>query len=82
MDAPGVKAENIDIRISDNLLTIRGKREEDKDRTDHRIGPTRGALSRTIALRAQVDARYCDGILTVATSKTAEAQAHMLKVTV
>ena len=51
MDAPGVKAENIDIRISDNLLTIRGKREEDKDRTDHRIGPTRGrshAQSRSV----------------------------------
>lgn len=65
MDAPGVKAENIDIRISDNLLTIRGEREEDKDRTDHRIGPTRGALSRTIALpcpgRRPISRRYPNG---------------------
>lgn len=88
MDVPGVKAADIDIQINGSLLTISGKREEEKeekDRTYHRIERTYGTFSRTVTLpcavdEAKVDAQYRDGILTVAMPKTAEAKAHKIKV--
>lgn len=88
MDVPGVNVKDIDIQINGNLLTISGKREEEKeekDRTYHRVERTSGSFSRTVTLpcpvdEAKVDAQYREGILTVAMPKTAEAQARKIKV--
>lgn len=88
MDVPGVKPADIDIQINGNLLTISGKRAEEKqeqDRTYHCIERTSGSFSRTVTLpcavdEAKVDAQYRDGILTVAMPKTPEAKAHKIKV--
>jgi HSP20 family protein len=88
MDVPGVKAADLDIQINGSLLTISGKREEEKEEKDrmyHRIERTSGSFSRTVTLpcavdEAKVDAQYRDGILTVAMPKTPEAKAHKIKV--
>lgn len=88
MDVPGVKAADLDIQINGNLLTISGKREEEKeekDRTFHRIERSSGSFSRTVTLpcavdEGKVDAKYKDGILTVALPKTQEAKAHKIAV--
>lgn len=88
MDVPGMKAADIDIQINGALLTISGKREEEKEEkncTYHRVERTRGAFSRTVTLpcaidEAKVDAQYRDGILTVAMPKTVEAKGHKIKV--
>lgn len=88
MDIPGVKAADIDIQVNGDLLTICGKREEEKEekgRTYHRVERTSGSFSRTVTLpsavdEAKVDAQYHDGILTIALPKTPEAKALKIKV--
>ncbi|MCE9607728.1 MAG: Hsp20/alpha crystallin family protein [Planctomycetia bacterium] len=88
MDAPGVKPDDLDIRIAGNLLTISGKREEEKeekDRTFHRLERSCGSFTRTVTLpcevdQAKVDAQYREGILTVSMPKTVEAKALKIKV--
>jgi len=88
MDAPGVKPDDLDIRIAGNLLTISGKREEEKeekDRTFHRLERSCGSFTRTVTLpcevdKARVDAQYRDGILTVSMPKTVEVKALKIKV--
>ena len=88
MDIPGVKAADIDIQVNGDLLTISGKREEEKEekgRTYRRVERTSGSFSRTVTLpsavdEAKVDAQYHDGILTIALPKTAEAKALKIKV--
>ena len=88
MDVPGVKAADLEIQINGNLLTISGKREEEKeekDRTFHRIERSSGSFSRTVTLpcsvdESKVDAQYKDGTLTVALPKTPEAKARKIQV--
>jgi len=88
MDVPGVKPADLDLQIHGNLLTITGKREEEKeekDRTYHRVERSSGSFSRTVTLpcavdEAKVEAQYKDGILTVALPKTPEAKAHKIQV--
>jgi HSP20 family protein len=88
MDVPGVKPADLDIQINGNVLTITGKREEEKEeknRTFHRVERSSGSFSRTVTLpcpvdEGKVDAQYKDGILTVAMPKTAEAKARKIQV--
>jgi len=88
MDAPGLKPENIDIRVEGNLLTVTGRREEqkeEKNRTYHRIERATGTFSRTVTLPSEVDAakveaQYRDGVLTVMMPKSTKA--HTQKITV
>ena len=88
MDAPGLKPENIDIRVEGNLLTVTGRRDEqkeEKNRTYHRIERATGTFSRTVTLpsdvdAAKVEAQYRDGVLTVMMPKSTTA--HTQKITV
>ena len=75
-------AKNIELSISDNLLTIKGEKEEEKEeRTKDRYVSERryGSFRRSVQLPASVDAgkieaNYKSGILTVTLPKSAEAQ--------
>lgn len=88
MDLPGIKPEEIDIQLSNNVLTICGQREEEKQEkgeTFHRVERRSGSFSRSITLPCavaddKVDARYTDGVLTVAMPKTDEAKSRKIKV--
>lgn len=81
MDIPGVKASDIDIKVSGNVLTIsgeRGERHEEKGRTFHRVERRTGSFSRSLSLPCavredQVEATYKDGVLSIRLPKTEEA---------
>ena len=82
MDVPGMKAKDIDIQINNNILTIRGQREEEqeeKGKTYHRIERRSGSFSRSVSLpcavsQDEVVADYRDGVLTVTMPKTDESE--------
>jgi HSP20 family protein len=88
MDLPGMKAEEIDIQVRNNILTIKGYREEEKEEkqtTFHRIERRTGSFSRTLPLPSfvdenKVDAQYKDGVLKISMPKTKEAKAKKIAV--
>lgn len=77
-ELPGMKPEEIDVNVQDNLLTIRGERkEEKKEQKDKWIRSefTHGSFSRQVALPSDVDAegaeaRMDKGILTLRLPKS------------
>ncbi len=88
MDVPGVKPEEIDIQLSGNLLTISGKRSEEKEekgKTFHRVERSYGSFSRSVTLPCdikddKVDAQVHDGILRITLQKSEEAKTRKIKV--
>lgn len=88
MDLPGVKAEEIDVQVHANLLTISGERKEEKEekgRTFHRVERREGSFSRTVSLPCEVDeskvaAEYKDGVLHVTMPKSAGTEIRKIKV--
>src|SRR6185295_17886631 len=53
MDLPGIKPEEIDIQLSNNLLTVSGERKEEKEekgKTFHRVERRMGSFSRSVLL--------------------------------
>lgn len=77
-DLPGMEEKDIQVTIDEKLLTIRGerKREKEKSRRDYHISHMQyGSFSRTIPLPAKVDesrakARFKHGVLTLTLPKT------------
>ncbi len=70
---PGVKKEDINIEIHDNVLTVSGKKEserEEKDANYYLKESSYGSFSRSVRLPGEVDeedvdASYKDGVLKV-----------------
>lgn len=88
LDLPGVKAKELDIQLSNNVLTISGERKEEKEekgRTFHRVERRVGSFSRSLTLPCSVAAdeaaaEYHDGVLKVTLPKTEESKAQKIKV--
>ena len=81
-DLPGVKDSDLDISVTGNILTISGKRE-DQRREDgeqyHRSERTYGQFTRSFVLPegsdpASIQADLKDGVLTLNLGKKAEVQ--------
>ena len=89
-DVPDVKIEDIDIRVENNTLTLRGHRKFDKDEKVkgwHRIERSYGEFVRSFALPNTVDtekvsADYKNGVLTVALPKKEAAKPRQVKVAI
>lgn len=87
-DIPGVNAEDIEINIVDNVLTIKGekKREkEEKKENFYRVERYYGTFMRSIQLPSEIDiekvkAQYKDGVLKIVLPKKPESKAKVIKV--
>ena len=89
-DLPDVNEKDIDIRVENNVLTIRGERKFENSVSEDnylRIERACGAFSRSFSLPNTVDpdaikAEYRDGVLTVHVPKREEAKPKQIKVSV
>lgn len=87
-EIPGVKKEDLDVSVSDNLVTIRAttKYEEEKEEGEYyRCEMRHGEISRSVSLPATVDgsdarASFKDGILELTLPKTAPSKRRSIKV--
>ena len=90
LEVPGVKPENLDIRLENQTLTIKGERRfesTEKAENFHRIERRFGSFVRSFTLPQTVDSESVSaavdaGVLTVTLSKKAEAQPKQIKVQV
>src|SRR6202047_2417135 len=89
-DLPDVNSQDLDIRVENNILTMRGERKfEAKVHEDNylRIERAYGSFSRSFSLANSVNsdaikADYYDGVLTLSLPKTEEAKPKQIKVNV
>jgi HSP20 family protein len=87
-EVPGMNVKDIDITLTDGLLTIKGERKlekEDKGESYHRVERQFGSFSRSFNLGAEVkadaiDANYKDGILTLTLPKAEETKPKRIQV--
>lgn len=87
-ELPGVKSDHLDISMENDTLTIAGERNiapEDESVSYHRREREWGAFRRSLSLPTRVDpdnvqARYADGVLTVALAKAPEARPKQITV--
>jgi HSP20 family protein len=90
MDLPGVNAENVEIQINNNTLTVRGQRSEETNETDegkqfHRVERYVGTFSRSVVLPGSINedetaAEFKDGVLTIMIPKAEEAKPRKIKI--
>jgi HSP20 family protein len=88
LEIPGMKQEDLDIRLENNTLTVRGERKfekEEKEENFHRIERRYGSFSRSFTLPNTVDtenvsADYKDGVLEISLAKRAETKPKQIKV--
>ena len=90
LEVPGIEEKDLDIRVENNTLTVKGERKfekEEKEENFHRIERRYGTFYRAFTLPSTVDtehvqANYQNGILKVELSKKPEAQPRQIKVNV
>jgi HSP20 family protein len=90
LEVPGIEEKDLDIRIENNTLTVKGERKfekEEKEENFHRIERRYGSFYRAFTLPSTVDtehvqASYNAGVLKVELKKKAEAQPKQIKVNV
>ena len=82
VELPGLDAKNVDIQLSDNVLTIKGEKQEEKEEKtkDRYVSERRyGSFRRSLEVPGSVDvdkieANFKNGVLTVTMPKSPEAQ--------
>jgi HSP20 family protein len=88
LDIPGIKEEDLDIRVENQALTVRGERKfeaEEKEENFHRIERRYGSFYRSFSLPTSVDtenvaASYDAGVLKLELKKKASAQPRQIKI--
>jgi HSP20 family protein len=89
-ELPGMAPEDVEIKLGDGTLSIRGEKSEEKkeEKEDYLLSERRyGAFHRSVALPPGVDAdavaaEVSNGILTVTLPKSAEARQKERKIEV
>jgi HSP20 family protein len=88
LEVPGIKQEDLDVRLENQTLTIKGERKFEKDEKEenfHRIERRYGTFTRTFTLPQTVDtntpkANYEHGVLTISLPKKEAAKPKQVKV--
>ncbi len=89
-DLPDINEKDLDVRIENNVLTIRGERKFEKSVSDDnylRMERSYGSFSRSFSLANTVNteaikAEYRNGVLTLHIPKREEAKPKQIKVSV
>jgi HSP20 family protein len=90
MEVPGIDQKDIDIRLENNVLTVKGERKlekEEKEENFQRVERRYGAFTRSFTLPNTVDtetvkADYEHGVLKITLAKRAEAKPKQIKVNI
>ena len=89
-ELPGMDLKDIDVSLTDGMLTIRGEKRQEKEEKEENyrlIGRSYGAFSRSVSLprdvkNDKVSASYKDGVLRVVLPKSEEAKKKEIKIKV
>jgi len=89
-DLPGVNPSDVDIRVENNVLTLRGDRhfeKEVKEENYHRVERSYGSFVRTFSLpntvqADKIEAHFENGVLRVTMPKREEARPKQIKIAV
>ena len=90
LEVPGLRPEDVDIRLENNTMTVRGERRfaaEEKAENYHRIESRYGTFVRSFTLPETVDtesvsANYEHGLLSINIPKKPEAKPKQVKIAV
>jgi HSP20 family protein len=88
LEVPGIRQEDLDVRVENQTLTIKGERKFEKDEKQenfHRIERRYGTFTRTFTLPQTVDAgapkaSYENGVLAITLPKKEAAKPRQVKV--
>ena len=89
-ELPGIDPKDIDISLSENVLTIRGEKKQEKEEETenyHFVERSYGSFTRAIRLPGQVQsdkisATYKNGVLKIVLPKTEEVKKKEIKIKV
>ena len=89
-ELPGINPDDVEIRVEDNTLYLKGERKFEKDVKEenlHRVERSYGTFTRSFALPNSIDAdkvkaEYQNGILTLTMPKREEAKPRSIKIDV
>jgi len=87
-EVPGCKADDIDISVHGNVLTISGEKklsEEKKEKGYYHVESAYGSFRREVTLptdinQSKVDATYKDGVLSITLPKAEKAKTIKVKI--
>lgn len=87
-ELPGLDARDVELTVSDDVLSIRGEKKEEKEEkaenyylSERRFGSFRRSFPLPQGVdRDRIEARFEKGVLTVTLPKTAEAAARQKKI--
>jgi HSP20 family protein len=88
LEVPGIKQEDLDVRVENQTLTVKGERKfesEEKEENFHRIERRFGSFVRSFTLpqtvdTANVSASYDAGVLTISLAKKEAAKPKQVKI--
>ena len=89
-ELPGVDEEDIDVNLANDILTIKGEKKSETEKTDkdyHLVERTYGSFERSTRLPCEVDASkvkaaFKNGVLKGTLPKTPEAEAKSHKISI
>ncbi len=89
-ELPGIDPKDIDISLTNDLLTIKGEKKQEKEEKEenyHLIERSYGSFTRSVRLPGQVqsdkiNANFKNGVLRVTLPKTEEAKKKEIKIKV
>lgn len=90
VEIPGISKDDVKINVSENTLTIKGEKKQEKKEADHnfhRIERRYGSFQRSFTLPTQIEdgkvkASYKDGVLTITLPKKEEVKPKEIPITV
>ena len=88
LEVPGIKQEDLDVRMENQMLTVKGERKFESDQKEenfHRIERRYGSFTRSFTLPQTVDtatpkASYEQGVLTISLPKKEAVKPKQVKV--